>query len=457
MSPPPLQSSLASMAWPVSLGMMGIVLLGVVDTLIVAPLGEEALAAVGLAHTWSMAGLVVGLGVANGLDPLFAQAFGRGDAASAGAALRRGLALLTGLAVPIMILHGLAEPALRLLGQPAAVTGLAGRYCELLIAAVPPLLWFVALRQLLQGEADMRVATWTVALGNVLNLAADLALVHGPIGLPALGVSGVAISTALTRWCMLAGLIWARRDRLGELWRAGRQAASPSLGAVARLTLPVGLTTASELWAFNVATLIAGWAGTEALASHTILMNVSSTAFMIPLGIGAAAATRVGQQIGAGRPWAQEGWAALQLGGGVAAAVSLLIVLLPRVIAGGPLDAEAVAALTAAALPLVAIHHLFDGLHAASMGVLRGLGDAVAPTIITLVGYGCVGLPLGAFLTLERGWGLMGLWAGLILGVVTIAGLLMARIAVRALGLLPTARLNASIHAGPGASAADCA
>ena len=108
MSPPPLQSSLASMAWPVSLGMMGIVLLGVVDTLIVAPLGEEALAAVGLAHTWSMAGLVVGLGVANGLDPLFAQAFGRGDAVSAGAALRRGLALLTGLAVPIMILHGLA-------------------------------------------------------------------------------------------------------------------------------------------------------------------------------------------------------------------------------------------------------------------------------------------------------------------------------------------------------------
>jgi len=211
------------------------------------------------------------------------------------------------------------------------------------------------------------------------------------------------------------------------------------LRKILALGIPVGVQTSLEVWAFSGAALLAGRLGATALAAHSIVLNMAALSFMMPLGVSLAAATRVGNLLGARRPddAQRAAWVAIGLGAGVMAVSALVFVAfrhwLPRLYTP---DAEVIA-LSATILPIAAAFQLFDGAQVAGCGVLRGMGRTRPAALFNLISYWLLGLPLGAWLGLRAGLGLAGIWWGLCLGLAVVATLLVFFIRWRGPGRIP--------------------
>ena len=184
-----------------------------------------------------------------------------------------------------------------------------------------------------------------------------------------------------------------------------------------------------EAWAFNAATFLAGRLGALPVAAHAVVMNLAALAFMVPLGVGSAAATRVGNLLGAGAPWARAGWAAVGLGAGLMGLSAALFAGLPEALVGLYTRDEGVIELAAGMLVIAAVFQVFDGIQVVSFGVLRGAGDVRLPALANVVGYWVIGLPVGAWLAYRTAWGARGIWIGLTLGLASVATLLLVRLA----------------------------
>src|SRR5688572_15515317 len=147
---------------PVVLSQLGLMAMGVVDTLMVSRLGVMELGASALGNAWQWTWMSLGVGLVMGIDPLISQAHGRGDGASTALALQRGIVLGLVASVPIMLCLVLTEPGLVLLGQDPEVARVAGRYNLYKLPTVPCFLIYSALRQYLQGRTLMAPATWVI-------------------------------------------------------------------------------------------------------------------------------------------------------------------------------------------------------------------------------------------------------------------------------------------------------
>lgn len=435
-APPPLSPvgelrRLAELAWPVVIGQLGMVGLGVVDVMMVGRLGEEAIGAVGIGNTWSFAGLIFGLGTASGIDPIVTQAFGAGEPRAAGRALLGGAAVLSLLCVPIALMHLLSGPAFALLNQPESLVPIAAAYCRVIALGVPAFLGFALVRQFLQGKGLMRPAMWVLLAGNVLNVVLNDALIFGRYGLPALGVEGAAWSTVIVRWAMFGLLLllgWsvvreARPDRLPTV---------REIGGLASLALPSGWHVALEVWAFGSIAIFAGQLGNLEVAAHTIAMNIISVLFMVPLGLSAAAATRVGNLVGARAPWTPAARVTLAATAVIMTTWSTVLMVLPAYLVGLYTEAPDVTALAVSILPIAAAFQLFDGAQIVSVGMLRGLGDTRRPAMFNLFAYWTLGVPLGWFLAFPWGLGLHGLWMGVSVGLGLVSVLFLHRLRTHA-------------------------
>jgi MATE family multidrug resistance protein len=196
-----------------------------------------------------------------------------------------------------------------------------------------------------------------------------------------------------------------------------------------KLGLTLGFQFGFEVWAFHAAGFMMGRLGAIPFAAHAITINLATISFMVPSGIGAAAATRVGQLVGAGQAWARAASVAVGLGALVMVVPAAAFVLAARPLTGFYSVDPAVLATAAAILPIAGAFQLFDGVQAVAFGVLRGAGDTRVPAIANVVGYWLVGLPAGWFLAFVAGFGPRGVWSGLAIGLAAVAALLLARIA----------------------------
>lgn len=428
---------LATLATPVVLTQLSANLLWTVDLVMVGHVGLLHLNAVSLGRIWVMGTTVVASGLLFGLDPIATQAHGARDRERLGRALLHGSALALAVALPVALLWLATGPILSAFGQDPETVALAARYVRVQIPGLPFFLLYLVLRQYLQARGLVRPAMWIAFGANVFNAALNWPLIFGHLGLPRLGAVGAGIATAVTQVAMLAALLLAFR-RL-RLQRGSRTVLDPrrirarELAEIASLGAPVAFQLALEYWAFGLATLWAGRLGALPLAAHSIALNLASLTYMVPLGIGLGATTRVGNLIGAGdRRGAQRAaWVALGLGGGIMLFAAAAFVAgretIPRWFTS---DAAAVAA-AAAVLPIAAAFELFDGLQAVGGGILRGMGRTRPAAFFNLVGYYALGLPLGWWLGRPERLGLAGIWWGLALGLFAVAVALVAWIAAR--------------------------
>jgi MATE family multidrug resistance protein len=436
---------LVALGGPAALTQVGAMLLGVVDTIMVGRLGVHELDAASLGNVWLIGTLILGIGLMLGLDPILAPAHGARDGERVGVTLQQGMVVALIGSVPIALSWLLTRPALRLLGQSPALAAAAHEYVVVQIPSIAPFLAFLALRQYLQCRGVVMPALWITLLANGFNALGNWVLIFGHLGFPALGLAGAGVATAATRVFMLAGLVavtllarlhegawvpWSRRALHGR-----------DLGRIFRYGLPVALQYGLETWAFQVATLMAGRLGEKELAAHTIVLNLASLSFMMPLGLSIGAAVRVGNLLGAGERGRAQHAAHVALGLG--AAVMLLSAgafvglrwLLPALYTGE----AAVIALAASILPIAAAFQLFDGVQVVGGGILRGAGNTVPAAVFNLVGYYALALPLAAWLTFSLGLGLTGIWWGLALGLALVATALVVWVARRGPARTPAA------------------
>jgi MATE family multidrug resistance protein len=436
--------SIAALAAPIVVTQVGTMMLGVVDMLMVSDLGREALAAAALGNLWLFGTIVVSMGVVLGIDPVVTQTHGAGDGRATGLALQRGLVIAALASVPTVLLWLVTEPVLLLVGQSPTLARMAHDYVLVQAPSVFAFLGFTAVRSYLQGRGVTAPAMWITLVVNVLNVLFNWMLIHGHLGFPALGLLGAGIATGISRslmFVLLVLVVWRWRLH-ADAWQPWSRAAFAAAGLleILRFGVPVGLQLALEVWAFQIATLFAGWLGDADLAAHTIVLNLASLSFMIPLGISMATVTRVGNLLGARERRAAQhaAWVALAMGAGVMGLSAITFVLLRDVLPTFYADEDpAVLVLAATILPIAGAFQLFDGTQVVGGGILRGMGRTRPAAVFNLVGYYALGLPLSWYLAFETGMGLPGIWWGLTLGLAVVSALLLGWIAVRGPARMP--------------------
>jgi len=411
---------------------VGIMAMGVVDTIMVGHLSATALAAVALGNLYFFGCAILGMGALMGLDPVVAQALGAGDHPAVARGVQRGLILGALLSIPAAAALMFGEQALRGMGQPAEVVPFAGSYARWTAPGVLPLYLFVVLRQSLQALRAMRPIIICIVAGNIINVVLNWVLIYGHLGAPALGVTGAAISTTIGRWALpfiLLGLAW---HQLGPALRPLRRESlelSP-LGRMFRLGLPIGIQTALEFTAFGAVGLMMGRLGTIPVAAHQVAINLASLTFMVPLGVGQAAAVLVGHAIGAADQSGarRAARASVVYGVGFMALTSIVFLLIPTQLAELYTNDVATIALAAALLPVAGVFQLFDGTQAVTAGILRGAGDTRVPMLINLGGFWLFGIPLSLLLGFRTSMGPVGLWWGLAAALAIVAAILTFRV-----------------------------
>jgi MATE family multidrug resistance protein len=425
--------AMSVLAVPVVLSELGWMAQGVVDTIMVGRLGPAAIGAVALGNAVFYTPSLFGFGLLLGLDTLVAQAYGRKDYDGCHRWLAQGIYLALLVTPAIMLALWAASYGYARFGIAAVVAAPAASYLRVLNFSTLPLLIYAASRRYLQGVGQVRVVTITFVGANLLNWAGNWALIYGHWGLPAMGVRGSALSTVVARVFMalaLLGFAWRyERGRGHPLFRHWAGPAVAQIRQLIRLGAPAAGQIVAEVGAWNLATLAAGWLTPVALATHQIALNYAALTYMVPLGVGSAAAVSVGHAVGAGNPARarRAGWLALGLGTGFMLLAAVVFLVAPRpLIALYTSDAQ-VMAVGPALLGLAALFQIFDGIQTVSTGALRGLGETRSPMIANLVGYWVLGLPIGFVLCFVFKWGIYGLWIGLTLALVLIASTLLYR------------------------------
>ncbi len=435
-APPPTArgplGELVSLSLPIIGVNLGMMLMGTIDTVMVGRVSAAALAAVAIGNVYFNALAMFGLGVLLALDPLVSQALGAGDVNRASTAVQRGLLVAGLLTVPLTAAMLVAEPAVALLHQPDDVVPLIGTYCAILAPSVLPFLLFTVGRQTLQAMQRVGPILWTIALANLANIGLNQWLIFGGLGVPPLGVAGSAWATLISRFLMVLVLGWIARRELVALLSPWHAAAwqPTALWGMFRLGLPIGIQLEIEMGAFAAVAFLMGSFGTVPVAGHQIALNLASLTFMVPMGIGMAAAVVVGRGVGRRDPAAVRRAAgmALILGAGFMSCTAATLLALPEALARLYTTDPAVVAFAALLLPIAGIFQVFDGLQVVSGGILRGIGDTRSPMIVNLFGFVGIGLSVSIWLAFRTRLGPVGLWWGLVIGLAVVALTLLVRV-----------------------------
>ena len=419
-------------AIPVVLAELGWMTMGVVDTIMVGPLGPEAISAAGVGNSIHIAFAIFGMAVMLGLDTLVSQAYGRKDIRDCHRWFFDGLTLAAFMALPIMAVLILVWFAIPVLGFHGAVRPLLEGYYGVLLLSTPFLLGYAVCRRYLQGMHAALPVMFALVTANLVNVAANWTLIYGHLGMPALGVKGAAWATVISRIFMMSSLMfavwWIDRKRTTEadiedrhgLWHVDRSFNAARIRQLLTLGLPAASQMAAEVGVFALATALSGTLDPISSAAHQISLNMAGVAFMIPLGLGSAGAVRVGHAVGARDRLraSAAGWTAIVMATCFMVIAASTFVIFPAQLIGWFSNDPSVLAVGTSLLLLAAVFQLFDGIQGVITGTLRGIGDTHTPMKVNLIAHWLLGLPTSYVLCFVVGWGVYGLWVGLSLGLI---------------------------------------
>jgi multidrug resistance protein, MATE family len=419
--------TMLAIAGPVVLAEIGWMSMGIIDTLMVSPLGPQAIGAVGLGSSLFLAIGILGMGVLFGLDTLVSQAFGARRLDECHRWLFHGVALAGLLTLPLMLTVWILSRALASFGLHPAVQPLVTSYLARLDLGLPALLLYAAFRRYLQGMSVVQPVMFALVSANIVNAFFNWVLIFGHLGLPALGTDGSALATTCARVYMAGvlgvAIVWTDHRRRSGLWHVSRRIEAARLRRLFAIGAPAAGQVTLEIGVFSAATAFAGKLEPISLAAHQIALNLAALTFMVPLGVQSAGAVLVGQAIGRRDPHgaSRAGWLALAVIAVFMVTVGAIFFTIPApLIALFTTDARVIA-IGVALLSVAAVFQLFDGVQGVATGILRGVGNTRTPMWSNFVGHWLIGLPIGWTLCFRGGWGVVGLWIGLSIGLILVA------------------------------------
>lgn len=400
-----------TIAWPLFVQFGVQAFLNVVDTWFVGRLGAGAVAGMNAVNFSSWAVLLVLAGSGIAVQTIAAQRFGEGRGARAGQVAWHGIYAGV-LVAPLGVLVALAGPAIFGFFQlPADVVTAASDYWLPRMAAAGAVVVYFSLGNFYNGVGRTRIsltgALIVAAVNVVLNWLLILELGWGMYGAGLATSLSIGVGIAFY-FVVFFSRYFRRTFATTRTWRVKPRV----LIAVFALGIPIGVHSMFDVGAFAAFQLMVGKLGAVPGAATQIAMILTSMAFLPVAGLNFAAATLVGQSIGAGdKEWASRvGSACIKLAFGYMAVWAIVFAT-----AGGPLssvfvtsadpNAQAVVELSATLLLIAAGYQLFDALNLGTLGCLRGAGDVMVPTAVLLVLAWCLFVPLSHVLIFKEGEG----------------------------------------------------
>ena len=431
--------SLWHLAWPILIGQLATIGMSVTDVAMAGHYSAADLAGVSLGVSiWNMTILTL-MGLLMSVNPMVAHHVGAGEFDAVPHVVRQGLwkALMVG--VLAFVLANLAAQVFDVMDIEPAVRDIAKRFVLVSSFGLPAFTCYRVLYGYSTSINQTKPMMVIALIALLLNALVNWLLVFGNAGFPALGGVGCAWATMVCVWFHPLALFWWMRmaPAYRRTWpfshREGPQ--WPMLRSLFKLGIPIGITYFAETSAFSLIALLVAKFGSAQVGAHAIALNFTSLTFMVPLSLGLALLTRVGQSLGAGDPVAARfrAWVGVGLTLVFALVASLGMALFRHEIASAYTSDAVVAALAAHLLVFAALFQLSDCTQVVTSCAIRGYKVTRAPMVLHLTAFWGFSLPLGCLLGLAPQWmpyapaepmAAQGFWIALIVGLtVAAAGL----------------------------------
>ena len=418
---------------PLVLGYLGKIAIGITDNMMLGRLGVDALGAAGLAFSVYAVFLTIGVGMLFPVMVLVSQARGSNRLSAVPEIIRQGLWISGALFVPSCVVLWNLEDLLVLTGQDTALAEMAGDYMDYYLWAMFPalssLLFTFAFTAMERTRAVFLVAWIEVGLNVILNYI----FIFGKFGFPAMGMAGAGLASIIVHGIghMIFFTLMGFHGffERGALFRRAWRPKWAILRRILQLGWPKSLEMIINKSLFSAATLLAGWFGTEVVASHTMAFQVSLVIFFIAsVPLADAVTTRAGLAVKQMNRVAM--WRILNSG----LLLLLLFMLAPIIVLGGFPEwivalftgfgtpkTDHLAPLAAPLIMFMAIFVIVDGLRMITNRALNGLADMKIPALIAAIAHWGVGFVFGILFGFVMDGGILGLWLGLTLGMAVAA------------------------------------
>lgn len=418
------------LAYPIILGQLGIILMGVADTLMVGPLGSEVLASANQANNlfFMVSGLT--FGVLFSISTLVSIKVGQKRGAEGFITYRAGLVVAGILFVFQYLILQVFVNNFEWLGQDDAVNRMAPGLLNILSWSILPLLINVVTRQFTDGLGHTKIAMLITLGGLGLNVLLCWMFIYGHWGFDPMGLEGAGYATLVARIVMAVVGLWY--VRYSAFMRKYVPIAMPKWEKIVvemphiwKLGLPVALQTFAEWACFGLSGVMVGWYGSKQLAAHAVALNVASVTYMVVSGIAMAGAIIVGNHYGEkNRTQIRHAAHAIFLVIMVFEVVNALFFIFGNQAIASLYDVKSDVMPTILPLfILAAIFQLADGIQAGAMHMLRGIKDVNWSSGLSILSYWVISLPLSYALGVWKGWQVYGIWIGFTVGLFVAAGL----------------------------------
>jgi len=422
------------LAWPLVITQVGYIITGMVDTVFLGKIGAAEQAACILSNNLYILLLVFGIGVSYATTPLVTSANQNMDLLKKASLFKNSIFLNVSVSIICFIVLFLSSGLLKYMHQPEDVIKLAVPFFNVLIFSMIPISLFFTCKQYCEGLSNTRMALFISIIGNVINIVLNYLLIYGKFGFPELGYIGSAWASFISRVFMGFSFLYLifKSPVTKEISAVYNKVKinKKELFHLAKIGLNAGLQLTFEVAAFVIAGLMAGTFGKEQIDAHGIALSIAAFTYMFASGISSASSIRVGIYK------AQDNWLEIKqsafssiklvmlIMGGFAILFLMINNFLPKVFSS---DLQIVN-LASKLLIIAALFQLFDGIQVTIVGILRGLEDFKIPTLISLVGYWIIALPLAYWLAFILKLETVGVWIGLLVSLIFAAIVLFWRL-----------------------------
>jgi MATE family multidrug resistance protein len=424
-----LTRALLAIAGPVALARLGIMGMGVVDTILVGQFAPHELAFLALGWAPTAIFVVGGIGLLTGVQVLAARVIGEGRPEAAGTVWRRGVGLSLAFgALCAIALYFTAAPLLGVLGVKRELIAGAANVACILAFSIPVQFAFTASSYFLEAIQRPNAGTVVIWVANILNLVLDL------IWIPHYGAAGAAWATFISRALMalaLAAFVYFSRSTQKHGVRATAPAA-PNYRALLSVGVAAALSQVAEAGAFSGLTVVAGRISAEAVSTYQVLLNVLAVVFMVALGMSSATAVLVSDAYGrkdlAGATRAS--WVGLKLNTAAMVLSGLVLFFFAKYVARAFTIDPVLEAAIVVLIPATALIPFFDGGQGVAAAALRARADNWFPTASHFVAYVLVMPPLAFIWGDLHGEGVAGLMRAILAASILSVSVLMVRLLI---------------------------
>jgi len=409
------------LAVPMVLEMIMESLFGVVDVFWVSHLGADAITTVGLTETVLTLVFVIALGLSMGATALVARRIGEKDEAAAGLVAVQ--AIVVGLvisAIAASLGYFFAADLLRLMGATESVVKLGANYTRMIFGGSATIFLLFLINAVFRGAGDAAVAMRVLWLANIVNICLNPCLIFGWGPFPRLGVTGSAVGTTIGRGIGVLFQIWILTSGRGRFVIRAQQVRLDFrvMAGMVRLSLTAMFQYLVQMASWIGVVRIMASFGSAAAAANTLAIKIIIFAILPSWGMSNAAATLVGQNLGAGKPeraersvWMTCFYNMLFLG-----VVGLVFITFAERIIGLFTNDPAVFPLAVSGLRLLSYGYISYAYGMVITAAFNGAGDTFAPTVLNLVSFWVCQIPLAWLLAFHTSLGPRGVFVAVVVG-----------------------------------------